>query len=162
MRRFMKVFQVKRHAMYVLVQDGEAGTFTVLRWDAEQGSKPRPVGRAYAYEIGNEEEKSKARSQAFFAAAYMSEQARGWMEAGKDAELPRTLQEAERDFRSYVEAMTPEEERPLSLSEALELDRAAFKTAQALDAEEQEATKAAVIREELSPAAQRRPAPQRR
>ncbi len=151
MRRFVKLFQVKRHGLYVVVQDGEAGNFGIIRWDATAGSRPRPVGRLYPYRLGDEEDKAKARSKAYAVAGAMSEEAARWLDnAHSDSGLSLTLMEAERDFRAKAAADATTGEVPLSIEEAVRLDREAASAAHRLTAGEQEAARVEALRQPAS------------
>lgn len=166
MRRFMRVITVRRHAVYAVAQDGEHGFFVVMRWDPAQLDKPRQVANFYPYVIGDEADKAKARAKAYAVALGMSEYARDGLDSERRDQITRVLDAAERecavDYSALKAALRLEgDQRPLTPSEALEMDRVASEEANAMSAEEQESAKAEAITEEMSPAAMRRPAPPR-
>ncbi len=163
MRRFMKIIPVRRHAVYAVAQDGEQGFFVVMRWDPARLDAPRQVANFYPYTVGDEIDKSKARAKAYAVALGMAEYARDGIDSERRDQIERVLNAAERDCAEDYSALKAAlrlkgEERPLTPSEALALDRFAADQANALSAEEQESAKADAIMEEMSPAAMRRPA----
>lgn len=167
MRRFMKIIPVRRHAVYAVAQDGEQGFFVVMRWDPSQLDAPRQVANFYPYTVGDEVDKSKARSKAYAVALGMAEYAREGIDAERRGQISRVLAAAERDCAEDYSALKAAlrlegAERPLTPSEAMDLDRVASEKANALSNEEQESAKADAIMEEMSPAAMRRPAPPRK
>lgn len=167
MRRFIKFVQVKRHAAYIVVQDGEAGAspeegvFYVLRWDASRGSRPRPVGNVSVYKLGDKASRHQAMTRSMKFADALAAKARGILDSGRTNE-PRTLEEAESDARAAEALRQASGEEPISLEDALRLDREAEEKAQAMGEKDQEKAKADVIAKEMSPDGLRAPVPSRR